>query len=66
MKNRLILIALILVLSASFTIAQEKAKMSFGWAFMVELMFKYPLPLSFIFSQESCIQPKEQRTHQAQ
>jgi len=30
MKNKLILIALILVLSASFTIAQEKAKMSFG------------------------------------
>ena len=30
MKNKLILIALILVLSASFTISQEKAKMTFG------------------------------------
>ena len=30
MKNRLISIALILMLSASFTIAQEKTKMSFG------------------------------------
>ncbi len=30
MKNKLLSIALILLLSASFTIAQEKAKMSFG------------------------------------